>query len=159
MKRYTNEERRAVETALSKEQNVDTYKRLQVLLWRMQGVPEREVVIRSGMRHSTIWRICNNYALYGVNGLGLRYEGGHNRKLSFEEEASALKECNETAEKGGFVRIKELQAEFEKLTGVHYHLHVFYRLLERHGWRKVKPRGQHPKKADDEAIEASKKLT
>jgi hypothetical protein len=31
-------------------------------------------------------------------------------------------------------------------------------LLARHGWRKVTPRGKHPDKASDEAMEASKKL-
>ncbi len=29
-------------------------------------------------------------------------------------------------------------------------------MLKRHGWRKVMLRTKHPKKADDEAIEASK---
>ena len=33
-----------------------------------------------------------------------------------------------------------------------------YRMLKRHGWRKVMPRSKHPKKANEEAIEASKKL-
>lgn len=31
-----------------------------------------------------------------------------------------------------------------------------YTMLKRHGWRKVMLRAKHPKKADDEAIEASK---
>ena len=34
-----------------------------------------------------------------------------------------------------------------------------YKVLNRHGWRKVLPRSKHPNKASDEAIEASKKLT
>lgn len=34
-----------------------------------------------------------------------------------------------------------------------------YILLERHGWRLVVPGGKRPKKASDEDIEASKKLT
>ena len=34
-----------------------------------------------------------------------------------------------------------------------------YMLLKRHNWRKIKPRSQHPKKADEETIAASQKLT
>ena len=34
-----------------------------------------------------------------------------------------------------------------------------YRVLRRHGWRKIMPRSKHPKKASEEAIEASKKLS
>lgn len=33
-----------------------------------------------------------------------------------------------------------------------------YRVLERHGWRKVMPRSKHPKKASEEVIAISKKL-
>jgi hypothetical protein len=33
-----------------------------------------------------------------------------------------------------------------------------YVVLHRHGRRKIKPGSRHPKKAGDEAIEASKKL-
>ncbi|MBR4040361.1 MAG: winged helix-turn-helix domain-containing protein [Clostridia bacterium] len=33
-----------------------------------------------------------------------------------------------------------------------------YYVLHRHGWRKIMPRSRHPKKASEEAIEASKNL-
>lgn len=33
-----------------------------------------------------------------------------------------------------------------------------YNVLKRHGWRKKMPRSRHPKAADQEACEASKKL-
>jgi len=34
-----------------------------------------------------------------------------------------------------------------------------YRVLHRHDWRKVMPRSRHPKKASEEVIATSKKLT
>ncbi|WP_414153386.1 winged helix-turn-helix domain-containing protein [Peptoniphilus sp.] len=34
-----------------------------------------------------------------------------------------------------------------------------YRVLKRHGFRKIMPRSKHPKKASKEVIETSKKLT
>ena len=34
-----------------------------------------------------------------------------------------------------------------------------YRLLKRHGYKKVMPRSRHPKKVNQEIIETSKKLT
>ena len=33
-----------------------------------------------------------------------------------------------------------------------------YRVLHRHGWRKIMPRRKHTKKASEEVIETSKKL-
>ena len=51
---------------------------------------------------------------------------------------------------------------------VHFYIDIYrkdtgrgyiYMLLKRKGYRKVMPRSKHPKKAKEEAIEASKKLT
>ncbi len=56
------------------------------------------------------------------------------------------------------VEVSEIKKEYDKAvvrdTGTQ-----IYNVLHRHNWRKVMPRSQHPKKAIDEAIEASKKLT
>ena len=142
-----------------KETEVDHFRRLQAVLWRAQGKSLKEVTALSGFCSASIKKYCAAYRSAGAEALKSKYVGGNCRKLSYDEERVALESCSEHAEKGGYIRVSDLQAEFEKKTGVHYHLHVFYRLLERHGWRKIMPRGKHPKKADDEAIEASKKLT
>jgi transposase len=47
---------------------------------------------------------------------------------------------------------KEFGKEHKSKSTVYYLLHKF-------GWRKVMPRSKHPKKASEEVIEASKKLT
>jgi transposase len=62
------------------------------------------------------------------------------------------------ATEGKFVRIAEIKQAFEEMSGVKYKSSGFYKLLKRHDWRKVMPRGKHPKKASEEAMEASKKL-
>jgi len=135
------------------------FKRVQVVYWRSQKKSLKEVSLLSGFCIASIVRHCALYRTGGIEALKSNIVGGNFRKLSFAKEAAALEACKELSSKGGFIRVAELQAEFEKAAGVHYHPHVFYRLLKRHGWRKVKPRGRHPKKASDEAIEASKKLT
>jgi transposase len=48
---------------------------------------------------------------------------------------------------GKFVRIAEMQQKFKGKTGVTYKSSGFYKLLKRHDWRKVMPRGKHPKKS------------
>jgi len=48
--------------------------------------------------------------------------------------------------------------EYEKRIGHEIRSHgQIYKLLKRHGWRKIKPRPEHPQKASEEEIEASKK--
>jgi len=160
MLRYTVEQIEEVSVALATErENVEMFKRLQALSWRMQGVSSSDVALQSGFSISKVARICANYMSSGIAGLRNQYKGSQFRKLSKEAEAAAFEKLSEKAKSGQFVRVSELQAEFEKDTGVHYHPSAFYDLLARHDWRKVMPRRRHPKAADEATCEASKKLT
>jgi transposase len=88
----------------------------------------------------------------------LHYVGSNYRKLSYDEEAETLAQLAVEVE-GKCMRARDVLELFESKTGVTYAKDAFYRLLHRHGWRKVMPRGQHPKAADEETREAAKKLT
>jgi hypothetical protein len=81
--------------------------------------------------------------------------------MSFEEEAELLRPFVEAAEAGQVVEVSAILEAYEAKLGRTFekdHGRI-YRVLERHGFRKVMPRSKHPNKASDEAIEASKKLT
>ena len=69
-----------------------------------------------------------------------------------------LSRFDEESMNGEIVEIKDIKQAFEKEIGQETRTGYIYEVLKRHGWRKVMPRAKHPKKADDEAIEASKKL-
>ena len=56
------------------------------------------------------------------------------------------------------ITIHTIMKKFEELTGEPCADTTIYRMLKRHGWRKVSPRPAHPGKASDEEIEASKKI-
>ncbi len=79
--------------------------------------------------------------------------------MSVEEEAKLLEPFRQRASQGQLVEISEIKAVYEKAVGHTIGGTQIYYVLRRHGWRKVMPRSKHPKKASDEAIEASKKLT
>ena len=63
------------------------------------------------------------------------------------------------AELGQIIEVKEIKAAYEEKVGHSTGGSQIYYVLARHGWRKIMPRSRHPKKASDEAIDASKKLT
>ena len=67
-------------------------------------------------------------------------------------------EGNTTEEAGQEVTAKEIKAAFDEVRGKNTGSGYIYMLLKRHGWRKVMPRSKHPKAANEEACEASKKL-
>ena len=83
---------------------------------------------------------------------------GMHRNLSIEEEKKFLSAYTKQAEAGQIVDLNELKAAYIEKVGHSIGGSQIYRMLERHGWRKVMPRSKHPQKASDGAIEASKKL-
>ena len=94
----------------------------------------------------------------GISGLAEKRGGRYHENISKEEEEALLDEFREKAEKGQLVTTKEIKEAYDKKVGRSTNNCQVHFLLKRNGWRKVMPRSRHPKKASEEAIEASKKL-
>jgi transposase len=161
MKIFTEEDRVALSEEEKRKGIESAYlRRLQAMRWLAEERNIDEVSLLSGYSQSSLRRLRLQYERNGIKGLRSHYVGSNNRKLSYEKEAEILAKLSDGAASGQYVRGIELLKQFIQLSGgIGYQIDAFYRLLHRHGWRKLMPRGQHPKKANDEAIEASKKLT
>ena len=79
--------------------------------------------------------------------------------MSIEEERAFLEQYRQLAEQGHILDIREIEKAYAEKVGHSIGSGQIYRVLQRHGWRKVMPRSKHPKKASEEVIETSKKLT
>lgn len=83
--------------------------------------------------------------------------GGRRRALmSIEQEREFLKPWAEQAEKGQILVVSPIRAALAQRIGHTVAATVVYRLLDRHGWRKLAPDTRHPK-SDPEIQEAWKK--
>ena len=82
--------------------------------------------------------------------------GRRNALLSAEEEAEFLAPWLDQARAGGVLVVSPLRAALAQRLGRHVKASVLYRLLARHGWRKVAPDTRHPK-SDPQAQEDWKK--
>jgi transposase len=75
----------------------------------------------------------------------------HKRQLrnhahaSLEQEAAALDQVLAKASQGGVVIIPQLLPAVERALGKSLNLSTLYRMLARHGWRKIAPDTAHPK--------------
>ena len=78
--------------------------------------------------------------------------------MSVAEEAALLEQFQKRAEQGQVLNTREIANAYEKAVGHPIGNSQVYRVLRRHGWRKVMPRSKHPKKVGDEVIATSKKL-
>jgi transposase len=83
--------------------------------------------------------------------------GGRRRALmSYQEEQDFLAPWVERAEGGGILVVSPLRAALAQKLGRKVAATIVYRMLARHGWRKVAPDTRHPK-SDPQVQEAWKK--
>lgn len=71
--------------------------------------------------------------------------------MTFEEEALFLAPWVEEAKTAGMIIVPPLHEALVKQLGAKIHHSQVYRMLARHGWRKVAPDSIHPKA--DEALQ------
>ena len=85
-----------------------------------------------------------------------RRGGRHRELLNPDEEKAFLAPWLEQAKNGGVIVVPPIQAAYEERVGKKVPPSTVYRMLARHGWRKVTPDTRHPK-AKPEAQEDFKK--
>jgi hypothetical protein len=96
--------------------------------------------------------ICCRPAAVETPGKG----GRRHQYLTLEEEAQFLAPFFARAEEGLITTTAEIWRAFETHVGHEVDDSTIYRLLDRHGWRKLMPRPRHPK-ADPQAKAQFKK--
>ena len=146
-----------IETARKKNRNKNIERRLYVLVMRAEGKSLEEISEKTGYHISTASKLIARYMRDGISAIAENHYKGNRRNMSFEEEAAILAPFIERAERGEMVDIKEIAAAYQKAVPHKISDTQIYYVLHRHGWRKIVPRSRHPKKASEEAIEASKK--
>ena len=147
-----------IETARKRNRNKNIERRLYVLVMRAEGKSLEEISEKTGYHISTASKLIARYMRDGISAIAENHYKGNRRNMSFEEEAAILVPFIERAERGEMVDIKEIAVAYQKAVPHKISDTQIYYVLHRHGWRKIMPRSRHPKRASEEAIEASKKL-
>lgn len=141
-----------------KDKNID--RRLYALQLLGEGHKPKEISekLDADKRQISLW--AKNFCERGgIEGFVKKPGGRFRENMSYEDEANLLEQFKTQAEKGQIIEISEIKKEYDKRLGRKTNPRQIYAVLSRHNWRKVMPRSKHPKKADEEAIEASKKLS
>jgi transposase len=99
----------------------------------------------------------NRLGAKAFSGIGSGYARTRSH-LSEVEEKAFLASFKEKALSGEITTLKKIKLAYEEKIGQEVHESVIYRLVARHGWRKIQPRPSHPKK-DIVAQEAFKKTS
>lgn len=147
-----------IENARKKNQDKQIDRRLRVLELRAEGKGLQEIAELTGFHRSHVSNLLKKYSEEGLEAISSKHYKANRRNMSVEEEASFLEAYRKQAEQGHLIDIRDMEAAYEKKVGHPISCAQIYRVLHRHGWRKVMPRSKHPKKASEEVIETSKKL-
>lgn len=157
--KFSENEIREIEQARRENKDKRAEARLKALEMRAKGAKGKEISAATGFHSAYAAQLAAKYKKGGIEAIAGNHYGGNHRNMSVEEEAKILASFRERAEKGELVEIKEIKAAYQAAVDHPISDSQIYFVLHRHGWRKVMPRSRHPKKADDETIEASKKLS
>ena len=121
------------------------------------GMSSNEVAEAIGYNNGTVRRIQARYLREGASSLSGKGRGGRRYgNMNVDQEAHFLTGFIEKAKAGGVIVVSEIKSMYEKAIHQKVPKSTVYRMLDRHGWRKIVPRPRHPK-ADKEAQEALKK--
>lgn len=149
----------AISAARKNNKNKNADKRLEVLEMRAEGYKDGQIAEKTGFHKKYVSALVVKYVKEGLGAIVHTKQGGNRRNLNVEEEKELLAEFSEKARQGQLVSVSEIKEKYDEKIGHTSGNGTIYRVLARHRWRKAMPRGRHPKKADNEAVEASKKLT
>jgi transposase len=145
---------------LKKAEGRPEFQRIQCVLIRVTlGSSAAEIAQLLGWSTATVHVIHSRWVKEGDAIFELKARGGRRHQhLSHEQEAQVLAPYPDAARAGGVLQVARIQGEYEKRVGKTVAPSTIYRMLDRHGWRKVVPRPRHPK-ADVAAQAAFKKTS
>ena len=101
-----------------------------------------EIALHTGVSPTTVHRIIARYNRLGPTAIGQSTKGGrYHEYLTIEQERAFLQPFFARAKRGEIATAEQIHQAFE----AEVQSATVYRLLQRHGWRKVAPRARHPK--------------
>lgn len=157
--KITAEQKQEIEKARKKNKDKRVEAKLKVLSLRAEGLKSKAISEATGYNPAYISTLVSKYIHDGLEAIVGNHYPGNRRNMSYQEEEAMLEPFMAQAEKGQMLDTAELEKRYEEAVGHRIGSGQIYRVLQRHDWRKVMPRSKHPKKASEEVIETSKKLT
>lgn len=132
---------------LKKADSHSEYQRIQCVLIRATlGSSAAQIAQLLGWSTATVHVMHSRWAREGEAIFEVGCRGGRRHQLlTQEQETALLAPFVERAEAGGMLTVADIQRAYGERTGKAVARSTVYRLLQRHGWRKVVPRPRHPK--------------
>jgi transposase len=136
----------------------EAYRRIQcvylAIMYPDMGTKEIGKITQYSESH--VWAIHAQYRTSGLEGLKDKRGGRYRENLTIEEERELLSVFEEQSRSGKLVVVRKIKLAYEEKVGKEVAESTVYRMLSRHGFRKIVPYKRHPK-SNEEEQEAFKK--
>jgi len=110
----------------------------------------KEIALLVGLSEQSVHQIIASYNKFGPAGIEVKGRGqGQRAYMSYEEENDFLNNFAGLASSGELSTAEQIKDALEKRLGHKVHRSTVYRLLKRHGWRKIVPRPRNTKSAPE----------
>ena len=146
--------------AMKEQENVGEYRRIQcvylaILYPEMSAEEIGKITLYS---ESRVWAIQAEYRKSGLKVLSDKRGGRYRENMTIEEERVLLSAFEKQSESGKLVVAGKIKLAYEEKVGKEVAETTIYRMLDRHGFRKIVPYQRHPK-SNIEDQEAFKKTS
>ena len=158
MKRFqiTEAEYKAIKAKEAETKDKKVSRRLRALMLWYEGKSLKQIGEILSVHPMSVNQMCKRYREQGLEEYARNKYTSHWRLLSEEEEAEILDQFK--GQEGKQITAREIKAALDEACGKDTGRAYVYRVLKRNEWSKKMPRSKHPKAANEEACEASKKL-
>lgn len=143
---FPERSRQRLAALLEQAETVGEFKRIQCV-WLRAGLDlsVAEIATAVGLSPASVRCFHSRYLKRGETALLGRRRGGRRRQnLTLEQERQLLAEFSAEAQRGGMLEVGPIRGAYEKAVGRPVPKSTVYRMLARHGWRKLAPRPRHP---------------
>ncbi len=152
----TEDEYKEIKAKEAKTKDKNISRRLKVLILWYEGKTLKEIGEKLGLHPMSVSAMCRRFRDQGLEEYARNKYESHRWILGREQEEEVLSQF--TADAGKQVTVHDIKEALDEVCGRDTGGVYVYRVLKRHGWSKKMPRSRHPKAANEEACEASKKL-
>jgi len=118
---------------------------LAVILPTEHGMSIKDTASLLGRSSRWVSHVRKSFIEQGLSTVSENFGGRRRANMSMAEEEAFLDAFKDRARSGGILEVSEIHAGLEKVLSRKVHLSAVYKLLHRHGWRKLAPRKRNTK--------------
>lgn len=151
-----------IKQAMKQTKSASEYKMLQCIYLadtqpQMSAKDIGNIVLLS---ESRVWAIHAEFRKNGIGAMCEKRGGRYRENLTVADETELLKQFDEQSKNGKLIVAGKIKAAYEEKVGKAVSESTIYRMLDRHGFRKIVPYKRHPKgnASEQEAFKKTLKI-